>query len=341
MERSAPKVSVVIPNHNGATPRDGLTFLELIRSSLREQSFRDFDVTVVDDASTDDSIEYLGREWPDARIVRLAVNSGFAVAVNSGIRASAGEHIALLNNDVELSGDWLELLVRELDADPSVGFVTGKILGYERRSLIDEAGQDYYTCGRFSPRGQGEAEAGNYEERASIPIATAAASIYRRESVERAGLFDEDYFLYCEDSDLCLRMLLGGYRGLYVPEPRAYHVGGGTTGHGSELARFHVLRNGLITLVKDMPGRIFWRSLLKILVYEHHQYQAQREGGYGHGTWLRAWGSFLRMLPGTIGKRIRIQRRRKVSANEFQAFLHTEFPLATRWGRLVGWRPPL
>src|SRR5262245_46607498 len=340
MERSAPTVSVVIPNHNGATERDGLTFLELILSSLREQSFRDFDVTVVDDASTDDSIAYLEREWPDVEVVTLERNAGFAVAVNTGIRASTGEYIALLNNDVELSSDWLEELVRELDADAKAGFVTGKILGYEHRNRIDEAGQDYYTCGRFSPRGQGEADLGNYEERATIPIATAAASIYRREAVEGAGFFDEDYFLYCEDSDLCLRMLLGGYRGLYVPKPRAYHVGGGTTGHGSELARFHVLRNGLITLIKNLPGLVFWRSLLKILVYEHHQYRAQIEGGYGRRTWLRAYWSVLKMLPGTLRKRIRIQHRRGISADEFQAFLHTEFPLATKWGRLVGWRPP-
>ena len=120
----------MIPSRNGATPREGLTYLELILSSLREQTFRDFDVTVVDNGSSDGSVAYLREHWPEVRIVELGENTGFPAAVNRGIEASGGEYIALLNNDIELSPGWMEGLVAELDRDPGLGFVTGKILRF-------------------------------------------------------------------------------------------------------------------------------------------------------------------------------------------------------------------
>jgi GT2 family glycosyltransferase len=188
----APRVSVVIPNRNGITPRDGIRYLELVLPSLQKQVFRDFDVVVVDDASTDDSIKYLEENWPEVRVVASRENLGFPATVNRGIDATEGEYIALVNTDVELAEDWLEGLVRELDGNPSAGFVTGKILSYGQRDVIDEAGQDYYSCGRFAPRGNGEVDRGQYEERVRVPLATAAASLYRRAAVERVGGLDED-----------------------------------------------------------------------------------------------------------------------------------------------------
>jgi GT2 family glycosyltransferase len=333
MEAPAPKVSVVIPNFNGITPRDGLVCLELVLSSLERQTFRDFDVTVVDDASTDSSVRYLETSWPQVRVVALEQNSGFPSVVNRGIAASGGEHIALINNDVELSPDWLEELVGELDRDAAIGFVTGKILSYADRDVIEQVGQDYYTCGRFTPRGLDERDAGQYEERRLIPIATAAASIYRRASVEQAGGFDEDYFLYCEDSDLCLRMLMAGFRGVYFPGTRAYHVRGATTGALPELVQFHLYRNGLITLVKDLPGPTLRRSLPKIVLYEAHQLRVASANGYGR-VFLRAYRSFFKMLPGTLRKRRWVQGQRAISVEAFEEFLLTEYPLPSRLARL-------
>jgi GT2 family glycosyltransferase len=331
---SAPKVSVVIPNHNGVTPRDGLTYLEMVLPTLHEQSFRDFDVTVVDDGSTDDSVRYLKENWPEVRIVVLAGNSGFPKTVNTGIEATNGEYIALLNNDIELSPDWLEQLVGNLDREPELGFVTGKIVRYHERTVIEQAGQELYTCGMFAPRGLDEDDVGLYEDPGRITIATAAASIYRREAVASAGPFDEDYFLYCEDADLCLRMLLQGYRGLYIPGPVAYHVRGGTSGRESDRTRFHVLRNTLITLVKDFPAPVLWRALPKIVAYQAHQWRIARKGGFTR-TLLRAYASFMRAIPRTIGKRRRVQSRRAVTAPAFESLLLTEYPVETRFRRLL------
>jgi len=331
---SLPKVSVVIPNHNGVSPRDGLTYLKMVLPTLREQTFRDFDVTVVDDGSTDGSARYLEEQWPEVQVVALEGSSGFPKTVNAGIEATAGEYIALLNNDVELSPDWLERLSGELDREPRLGFVTGKIVRYHERTVIEQAGQELYSCGMFAPRGLDADDVGQYEDPRRITIATAAASIYRREAVASAGSFDEDYFLYCEDADLCLRMVLRGYQGLYVPGPVAYHVRGGTTGQESDRTRFHVLRNTLITLLKDYPGPVLWRALPKIVAYQAHQWRIARKGGFAR-TLLRAYASFLRGIPRTIGKRRRAQGRRAVNASAFESLLLTEYPVASRFRRLL------
>ena len=334
MTASEPKVSIVIPNRNGMTPRDGLTYLDMVLPSLREQSFRDFDVTVVDNGSTDESVAYLAREWPEVRVVELTENTGFPAAVNRGIEASGGEYVALLNNDVELSADWLEKLVAELDGDPGLGFVTGKVMRFTERDVIEQAGHDFYTCGRFVPRGRDERDAGQYDERAPTAIVTAAAAMYRRAAVERVGGLDEDYFLYVEDADLSLRMMLAGYRGLYVPEPRAFHVEGGTVGPEPNMPRFFLMRNTLTTLVKDLPASILLGSLPKILLYHWGQLLHGRREGFGRTVW-QAYLAFLRDIPGTLRKRRRVQGDRRMPVAEFRALVRTEYPFPTRVGRLL------
>jgi GT2 family glycosyltransferase len=321
----SPKISIVIPNRNGVTPRDGLKYLEMVLSSLQSQHFRDFDVTVVDDGSDDGSVSYLERNWPLVRVIALPGNSGFPGVVNRGIEATSGTYIALLNNDLELSPNWLESLVAELDRNPELGFVTGKVLRYEQRETVEQAGQDLYTCGRFVPRGLDEKDTGQYDARRLVPIATAAASLYRRAAIEGVGGFDESYFLYCEDADLCLRIWLSGFEGLYVPGPAAYHVRGGTTGQESDLTRFWVQRNRLVTILKDFPASILWASLLKIARFEHHEYVLARQAGTTR-TFLRSYGSFLRTLPRTLRKRRRVARDRRIPVARFRDLLISEYP---------------
>ncbi len=335
MAASEPKVSIVIPNRDGATARDGLVFLDMVRDTLAEQTFRDFEVIVVDNGSSDDSVAHIGERWPDAGVVELGENRGFSAAVNAGIAAGHGRYVALLNTDLELSPDWLELLVTELDGDPGLGFATGKVMRYDDRGVIEQAGHDFYTCGRFEPRGLDERDEGQYDERRATPIVTAAAALYRRDALEAAGGFDEDYFLYCEDGDVCLRMLLLGYRGLYIPEPVAFHVRGGTVGAAtSDLPRFFLIRNALITLFKDLPASVLVRSLPKIALYEWGQLAAGRREGYLR-TVLRAYGSFLRSFWRTLRKRRAVQGRRAVSPTEFAAQVRTDYPGDSRLGRFL------
>ena len=331
--RPEPTVAVVIPSRNGATPRDGLVYLEMVLETLAAQTFRDFDITVVDNGSTDGSVEYLRSRWPEVRVVELAENAGFPAAINRGVHASRGRYVALLNNDVELSPDWLELLVAELDADPGIGFVTGKIMRHDDRKVIEQAGHDFFTCGHFQPIGLDQPDTGQYDVRRPTAIVTAAAALYRRQALTEAGDFDEDYFLYCEDGDLCLRMLLRGYSGIYVPQPRAFHVRGGTVGAQSDLPRFYLVRNTLVTLLKDMPASILFRSLAKIALYQYGVLASS--GRRGIRRTLRAYGSFLRMVPATLRKRRAVQRERRVAPAAFAAHLRTDYPMPTRLARFL------
>jgi GT2 family glycosyltransferase len=334
MAASEPKVSIVIPNRDGATPREAGVYLDLVMRTLAEQSFRDFEVIVADNGSSDDSVAYLRERWPDVQVVELGENRGFSAAVNAGIAVGRGPYVALLNTDLELSPDWLELLVGELDRDPRLGFATGKIMRYDDRGVIEQAGHDFYTCGRFEPRGLDERDEGQYDQRAPTAIVTAAAAMYRREALEQAGGFDEDYFLYCEDGDVCLRMLLEGYSGLYVPEPKAFHVRGGTVGASSDLPRFFLVRNALITLLKDLPASVLIRSLPKIALYHWGQLSAARREGYARRV-LQAYAAFLRMIPATLRKRRALQSRRAISPDEFAGLLRTDYPFPTRLERFL------
>ena len=332
MERTGPRVSVVIPNRNGVGTAEGGRYLEMVLSTLREQSFQDFDVTVVDNGSIDGSVEYLEREWPEVRALAMGENAGFAAAVNRGIESTSGEYVAVLNNDVELNRDWLRVLVDELDREPDVGFATGKVMRYDRRNVLEQVGLELYTCGRFEPRGIDEVDVGQYDKPRELAMATAAAVLYRREAVEQVSGFDDDYFIYCEDADLCLRMRLAGFRGVYLPGPEAYHVRGATTAPTSELTRFYSARNTWITLLKDLPASTLWRSSGKIALYQLHLLRAARGMGFAR-TLLRAYGSFLRSLPATLRKRRRVVRSRVLPPAELEFQLHTEYPLPTRFGR--------
>jgi GT2 family glycosyltransferase len=234
-----------------------------------------------------------------------------------------------MNDDIQLEPDWLERLVAELDDDPRLGFVTGKTLLLDQRNVINETRQDFYSCGRFVPVGLLEEDVGQYDRREPTAIASASASVYRREAVDVGGGIDTDYFIYCEDADLCLRMLLCGYRGLYVPDARAYHAWAPTMGRTSERSRFLAHRNTLTTMAKDIPVSILVRSLPSILLYQSHVYGAER-GIDAPRTLFRSWTSFLGRLPATLRKRRRMMRNRVMSTAEFSSYVRFEYPVHTR-----------
>ena len=126
--------------------------------------------------------------------------------------------------------------------------------------------------------------------------------------------------MYCEDADLCLRMVLLGYRGLYVPEARAYHAWAATTGRGSTGARYYSVRNTLTTLLKDMPASVLLASLPKIVLYQSHHLAVARDVG-DPAERDPGMGVFLRSVPSTLSKRRRVMRRRAISSREFEALL--------------------
>lgn len=254
------KVTIIIPNWNGKH------FLKTSLNSLKGQTFKDFEIIVVDNGSTDGSIEFLQDNYPEVRIIRFSENRGFSAAVNAGIKEAKGEYIALLNNDAEVDPKWLEELVYALERYPEVGFCASKMVNYFNRSIIDTAGDGFSRYGIAFKRGSGKPDGPEYNKEEYVFGACGGAAIYRREVFDKIGLFDEDFFAYLEDVDLSFRAQLRGFKCLYVPTAIVYHMMGGTSGGKSYSVKRMAgkVANKLFVLIKDMPGTLILKNLFFI-----------------------------------------------------------------------------
>ncbi len=302
-------ISVVIPNWNGKH------FLDTCLSALYSQTFADFEIILVDNGSTDGSVEFVRKNHPDVRIVELKENRGFSAAVNEGIKASRGIYVALLNNDTEVDVRWLEALHSALEKHPETGFCASKILQFDDRGVFHSAGDMYRPW--ISPKsiGQGEIDRGQYDDYRNIFGACAAAAMYRKSMFDAVGLFDEDFFAYCEDVDLSFRAQLAGFQCLYVPEAVVYHVHHGTSSGKTELSDrvvYFIQRNVLYMIIKNMPGQLLLKYvflLTGIQFYQIIKYIRYRKPL----TVIKAKCSVLRQLPTLLEKRRYIQESKKVT----------------------------
>jgi GT2 family glycosyltransferase len=244
-----PSVSAVILTYNGRH------LLELILPSLAAQTRPPEQTIVVDDASTDGTVEWLAENWPAVEVVAHEQNAGVAVALNAGVAAADGELLALLNNDLELDPFWLEQMVAGIERHPDAGSVACKLRSYHDRARLDGTG-DILTRGMIGyRRGGGELDTGQYEREEEVLTATAGAALYRASALARVGPFDESFWAYFEDVDWGLRAQLAGLSCWYIPSALAYHMGGATTG-GDRSPVFSILhhRNRIGLIVKDLPG---------------------------------------------------------------------------------------
>ncbi|QOC21895.1 glycosyltransferase family 2 protein [Wenzhouxiangella sp. AB-CW3] len=247
MNQPARRVSVIIPNWNGAHHLPGCL------DSLDQQRFRDFDVILVDNGSEDDSLALVERDYPWVRIVRNHANLGFSAAVNAGIRVSSSEFLALLNNDTRADPGWLERLVDAMDATPGASFAACKMLRFDPPHRIDSAG-DRFSIWRGGGINIGAGEpAEHHSEPAWVFGACAGAALYRCNLFDDIGPFDEDFFLVFEDIDIDLRAQVAGHRCLYVPDAVVYHKRGASTDVASALVTTRSLRNMIWAAGKNLP----------------------------------------------------------------------------------------
>ena len=240
------KVTVIIPNYNG------LKFMEPCFEALDRQTTDDYQVLVVDNGSTDGSVEWLKeREIPS---IFLDKNTGFCGAVNIGLKAAETPYVILLNNDTEVCEDFVAQMLRAIEKSPSIFSVSCKMIQLYQKDLMDDAGDMYTVLGWAYQRGVGQSAAGYNKER-EIFSACAAAAIYRREVFEAIGYFDEMHFAYLEDIDVGYRAKIAGYHNRYCPDAVVYHAGSGTS--GSKYNSFKVklaARNNIYLNYKNMPA---------------------------------------------------------------------------------------
>jgi GT2 family glycosyltransferase len=294
-----PLVSVVIPNYNGAF------YLEACLNSLREQTLRDFEIIVVDNGSHDASADVVRRLAPDALVISHASNLGFAGAVNSGIRASRGSWIAVLNNDTEVSPVWITECAAAAARHPDAAFLACRILDLRTRHLLYSAGDCFLRAGIGYRRGQELPDREEYRQEVEIFGACGCAALYRKRVLEELGGFDERFFAYLEDVDLALRLQTAGYRGYYVPRAEVYHHGAATSGgEFSSLAVFLRTRNALLLLIKDLPAALLWRSIPMVLVAQVF-WLARVLSHWKLFSYARGLGGVLPLIPSMLDARAR------------------------------------
>ena len=285
--------------------------------SLRRQSFQEFELILVDNGSTDRSLEVARAVIPELRLIQFPENLGFSRAVNAGIRAARGQQIALLNSDVELDPEWLQALVTALDTHPEVGACASKMVQARDRQLLDGIGIGCLAGGIGYPIGTDEPDQGQYAYPTDVLGPCAGAALYRRKFFDTVGLFDEEFFAYHEDVDLTLRAQWAGLRCLFVPSAVAYHVGGGSTGGSMNalIARLST-KNRYWVVVKNLPASMILRSLPGILCYEAFWIQrlAARRLLPAYAQGLREAAGQLRRM---WAKRRALQRQRQVSVAAF------------------------
>ncbi len=220
------KTTVVIPNYNG------IKYLADCLNSLKDQSAKDFEVIVVDDCSTDESINEFECNFSWVKCVKRSNNGGFAVSVNDGIRVAkenGAEYVLLLNNDTVADNDFVKYMVEAIEEDDKCFSVQAKMLSLKEPGIIDDAGDFYNVLGWAYARGKGKSTS-KYNKKRNIFAACAGAAIYRMAVLDEIGLFDEAHFAYLEDIDIGYRARLYGYDNKYEPNAIVYHAGSATSG---------------------------------------------------------------------------------------------------------------
>ena len=257
-----PLITIIIPNYNGKR------FLDICLSSVIQQTFKDFNVIVVDNGSTDDSVDFIKKNYPDIQLIEFHKNLGFSVAINEGIKQSMSEYVFLLNNDTELTPGFLDEILSALNDNNENDYCAPKILNYHRRNILDGAGDGIFKGGAGYRLGTLEKDNGMYNEKKTVFGACAGAAIYRRSFFKQVGYFDEDFFAYLEDVDINFRANLLGLKCLYVPAAKIYHIGSATT--GSTLNDFTVqltTKNIFSVIIKNYPMPILLKCMPEILLY--------------------------------------------------------------------------
>jgi len=325
--KNPPEVSVIIVNYNG------VHLLKECLESLQGQTFKDFEIVLVDNASTDGSVAFVKNAYPDVTVIENRENLGYGGGNNAGIRQSHGRYVVLLNNDTKVDPQWLEKLMGPAERDDRAGMCASKIMNYYHPEIIDNAGLLIYRDGVARGRGRLEKDAGQYSHEEEVIFPSGCAGLYRRDMLEEIGLFDEDFFLYVDDVDIGFRARLAGWKCIYAPEAVVYHKYSATTEPYSSLKAYLVERNRIWVVIKCFPAGLaiasIFPTLLRYLMQGYGIVTGKGAGsrlvrtGSGAGSiriLVRAYVSAFRKFGKMQGKRQQISKTRKVSTGEIASW---------------------
>ncbi|NKN32912.1 glycosyltransferase family 2 protein [Marichromatium bheemlicum] len=298
---------VVIVNYNAGD------YLRRCLAALAAQCLKPRAVVLVDNASSDGSLEGLEQDYPELLLVRSDQNLGFAAANNLGVReAPETTWVVTLNPDAFPAPDWLEQMLKAAHERPGYAMFSSCLLCDDASGRLDGAGDCYHTSGLVWRRRHGQVDRPSLGA-GEVFAPCAAAAMYRRQAFEEVGGFDEDFFCYLEDVDLAFRLRLAGERCWYVPAARVVHLGSAVTGYRSDFSTYYGQRNMVWTYLQNMPGALLWRSMpLFVLVNLAALVVGWRRGQLG--VVARAKRDALRGLQNSLRKRQARQACRRVES---------------------------
>jgi GT2 family glycosyltransferase len=312
-----PLVTIIVVNWNGRA------FLEQCLSSLCAQTYPAREIVLVDNGSTDGSIDFVRECFPDVQIMALPHNVGFAAGNNCAMREARGTYIALLNNDAYPEPEWLARMVEVAEQRPEAGLIACKLLYAHDPQIINAAGLALDWAGFCWEWRSGAVDDPQESAVEECFGPSGAAALYRRALLDEVGLFDEDFFAYAEDADLNWRALRAGWQCLYVPQARAYHVSSATAGEGSSFKSRLLGRNKIWLLVKNVPGGRYLGWWFVLVVYDLLSVGwgvlAHRDRAAVAGRWAALRG--VR----------RMWRKRRVSPTRTNSYLKVLKPLEAPW----------
>jgi GT2 family glycosyltransferase len=255
----APSVAIVILNWNGKH------YLQQFLPSVLNTSYSNYKIIVADNASTDDSINFLKQSFPQIELIILDQNFGFAKGYNEALKSVEADYYVLLNSDVEVTADWLQPIIELLESNPAYAACQPKILSYKNKSFFEYAGAGGGWMDAFGyPFARGrifdicEEDKGQYDTTEEVFWATGAAMVIKSKTFHQIKGFDEYFFAHQEEIDLCWRSQLAGYKILSCPQSLVYHVGGGTLPRGNSKKTYLNFRNNQIMLAKNMRWSEKW-----------------------------------------------------------------------------------
>jgi hypothetical protein len=257
------KIAVVILNWNGRK------FLEDFLPAVIEHSKDVAEVIVADNNSADESVDFLKKEFPGIRIIRLDQNYGFAGGYNRAFQQIEADYYILLNSDIEVTSGWIQPVIEMMEADPSIAAAQPKLISYDDREYFEYAGAAGGYIDKFGyPFCRGrifqsiEKDEGQYDDEAEIFWATGACMFVRSSVYHGMGGLDADFFAHMEEIDFCWRLKNNGYKVMYCPSSKVYHIGGGTLPKNNARKTYLNIRNNIIMLYKNLQSHRLLRVYL-------------------------------------------------------------------------------
>jgi len=300
------KVGVVVISYNGKE------LLEKFLPPILDTDYDDFDVYVIDNASTDGTSEFLKIQFPEVHIISIPVNKGFTNGYVEGLAQVPNEYYVLVSSDIEVTKGWLNPVIELMESDSSIAACQPKVKSYDDKKMFEYSGSaggyvdalGYPFCrGRmfFSM----EEDENQYDDTREVFWATGGCLFIRSELYHQAGGLDNDYYAHMEEIDLCWRLKNMGYKIMVCPQAVVYHVGGHIITYGSPVKVYRNFRNSLITNLKNMsPGEVWWKIPTRMTLDQVYQIKVLLSGNWSE--WFnicKAHWHFILFLPKWIQKR--------------------------------------